>query len=54
MELGQLFVDEGLISTDQLTLARGEQNGGRIDQTLIKMGLITCLLYTSPSPRDRG
>lgn len=41
MELGQLFVDEGLISTDQLTLARGEQNGGRIDQTLIKMGLIT-------------
>ena len=41
MELGQLFVDEGLISTDQLTLARGEQNGGRIDQTLIRMGLIT-------------
>ena len=41
MELGQLLVDEGLITTEQLTVARGEQNGSRIDQTLIKMGMIT-------------
>lgn len=41
MELGQLLVDEGLITEEQLSLARGEQNGQRIDQTLIKMGLVT-------------
>ena len=41
MELGQLFVDEGLISADQLQLARTEQQGDRIDQTLIRMGLVT-------------
>ncbi|MEZ6125290.1 MAG: GspE/PulE family protein [Planctomycetaceae bacterium] len=41
MDLGQLLVDEGLISGDQLKLARGEQNGERIDQTLIRMGLVT-------------
>lgn len=41
MELGQLLVDEGLVSPEQLSLARGEQNGERIDQTLIKMGLVT-------------
>jgi len=41
MELGQLLVDEGLITSEQLNVARGEQNGSRIDQTLIKMGMIT-------------
>lgn len=41
MELGQLLVDEGLVSNDQLQLARSEQNGDRIDQTLIRMGLVT-------------
>ena len=41
MELGQLLVDEGLISNEQLALARGEQNGARIDKTLIKMGLVS-------------
>jgi hypothetical protein len=41
MELGQLFVDDGLISADQLRLAREEQHGDRIDQTLIRMGLVS-------------
>lgn len=41
MELGQLLVDEGVVSAEQLQLARSEQNGERIDQTLIKMGLAT-------------
>lgn len=41
MELGQLLVDEGLITSDQLTLARNEKSSDRIDHTLIKMGLTT-------------
>ncbi|MCA9049451.1 MAG: Flp pilus assembly complex ATPase component TadA, partial [Planctomycetaceae bacterium] len=44
MDLGQLLIDEGLISTDQLKLAQSEQQtdrGERIDQTLIRMGLVT-------------
>ena len=41
MELGQLLVDEGLVSQDQLAMARGEQSEDRIDQTLIKMGIVT-------------
>ncbi len=41
MELGQLLVDEGLITSDQLKLARNEKNSERIDHTLIKMGLTT-------------
>ncbi|MEZ6059053.1 MAG: ATPase, T2SS/T4P/T4SS family [Planctomycetaceae bacterium] len=41
MELGQLLLDEGLVTRDQLDLARGEQNGDRIDQTLIRMGLVS-------------
>ena len=41
MELGQLLVDEGLITSEQLTLARNEKSTDRIDHTLIKMGLTT-------------
>jgi type II secretion system protein E len=41
MELGQLFVDEGLVTSEQLGLAKSEQDDDRIDQTLIKMGLVT-------------
>ena len=41
MELGQLFVDEGLVTSKQLGLAKSEQADDRIDQTLIKMGLVT-------------
>ncbi len=41
MELGQLFVDEGLVTRDQLTAARDAHGGVRIDQALIKMGVLT-------------
>jgi general secretion pathway protein E/type IV pilus assembly protein PilB len=41
MELGQLLLDEGLITQDQLTLAREGQKDERIDQTLIRMGLVS-------------
>ena len=41
MELGQLFVDEGLITAEQLATAREAQNGERIDQSLIRLGIAT-------------
>lgn len=41
MELGQLFVDEGLITSEQLATARDAQNGERIDQSLIKLGMLS-------------
>lgn len=39
MHLGQLLVDEGVVTGEQLQLAMSEQNGERIDKTLIRMGL---------------
>ncbi len=41
MELGQLFVDEGLITSEQLATAQDVQNGDRIDQSLIKLGMLS-------------
>lgn len=41
MELGQLFVDEGLVSRDQIVAARDAHGSMRIDQALIRMGVIT-------------
>ncbi|MCH2202564.1 MAG: GspE/PulE family protein [Fuerstiella sp.] len=41
MELGQLFVDEGLITSRQLATARDSQDGERIDQSLIQLGILT-------------
>ena len=41
MELGQLLVNEGLITREHLQMARDTQNGARIDQALIKLGVIT-------------
>lgn len=41
MELGQLFFDEGLVTAEQLATARDAQNGKRIDQSLIDLGMVT-------------
>ena len=41
MELGQLLLNEGLVTPEQLKLARETQAGSRIDQALIKMGFVT-------------
>ena len=41
MELGQLLLDEGLVTGDQLALAREGQQDERIDQALIRMGLVS-------------
>ena len=41
MELGQLFVDEGLITAEQLATARDAQSGERIDQSLIQLGMVS-------------
>lgn len=41
MELGQLLVNDGLISLEQLKAARETQQGLRIDQALVKLGAIT-------------
>lgn len=41
MELGQLLVNEGLITREQLQQARESQSGMRIDQALVKLGVIT-------------
>ena len=41
MELGQLLVNEGLITREQLQMARDTQGGARIDQALVKLGVIT-------------
>ncbi len=41
MELGQLLVNDGLITSEQLKAARETQQGLRIDQALVKLGVIT-------------
>ena len=41
MELGQLLVNDGLISREQLNAARETQGSLRIDQALVKLGVIT-------------
>lgn len=41
MELGQLLIDEGLVTREQVKLARETHMGMRIDQALLKMGVIT-------------
>jgi type II secretion system protein E len=41
MELGQLLLDEGLVTREQLQTARESQNGARIDQALIRLGTVT-------------
>jgi len=41
MELGQLLVNDGLITSEQLKAAREAQQGLRIDQALVKLGVIT-------------
>lgn len=41
MELGQLFVDEGLITSEQLSIAREAQSQKRIDQSLIELGMLS-------------
>ena len=41
MELGQLLVNDGLITRDQLQQARDTQGTQRIDQALVKLGAIT-------------
>jgi type II secretion system protein E len=41
MELGQLLVNDGLITREQLQLARDSQGTQRIDQALIRLGVIT-------------
>ncbi len=41
MELGQLFVDEGLITAEQLATAREAQSDERIDQSLIQLGMVS-------------
>lgn len=41
MELGQLFVDEGLITAEQLATAREARADERIDRSLIQMGMVS-------------
>jgi hypothetical protein len=41
MELGQLLVNDGLITREQLRAARETQGSLRIDQALVKLGVIT-------------
>ncbi len=41
MELGQLLVNDGLITSEQLKIARDTQGTMRIDQALVKSGAIT-------------
>lgn len=41
MELGQLLLAEGLVTREQLAAARDAQAGTRVDQALIKMGVLT-------------
>ena len=41
MELGQLLVNDGLITREQLKAAREARGGLRIDQALVKSGVIT-------------
>ena len=41
MELGQLLVNDGLVTREQLKTARETQGGLRIDQALVKLGAVT-------------
>ena len=41
MELGKLLVDEGLVTREQLQQARETHAGLRIDQALVKLGVVT-------------
>ncbi len=41
MELGQLLVNEGIVTREQVQSARDAHGGMRIDQALIKLGAIT-------------
>lgn len=41
MELGQLLIDEGLATRDQITAARTAHASARVDQALIRMGVLT-------------
>lgn len=41
MELGQLLIDEGLVTREQIKSAREAHGGSRIDQALIRMGVVT-------------
>ncbi|MBC7966156.1 MAG: type II secretion system protein GspE, partial [Fuerstia sp.] len=41
MELGQLLVNDGLVTREQLAKAREAQGSIRIDQSLVKLGAIT-------------
>ena len=41
MELGQLLVNDGLVTREQLKAARETQGSLRIDQALVKQGAVT-------------
>jgi general secretion pathway protein E/type IV pilus assembly protein PilB len=41
MELGQLLIDEGLVTREQIKSAREAHGSSRIDQALIRMGVVT-------------
>ncbi len=41
MDLGQLLINEGLVTQEQVKLARETQVGLRIDQALVKLGVVT-------------
>ena len=54
-KIGEILVHAGKIDENKLNSALAEQkkSNEKIGQVLISMGAIDCLLYTSPSPRDR-
>ena len=41
MELGQLLIDEGLATREQVAAARDAHGSARVDQALIRMGVLT-------------
>ena len=41
MDLGQLLINEGLVTQEQVKLARETQVGLRIDKALVKLGVVT-------------
>ena len=41
MELGQLLIDEGVVTAEQVEAARGSHADARIDQALIRSGAVT-------------
>ena len=61
-KIGEILIHAGKIDESQLNsaLAEQKQTNEKIGQTLVSAGIIdeddfiTCLLYTSPSPRDRS